>query len=163
LERGEGYDEDRSHLGLAIESRMKEKKRILFLCTGNSARSQMAEGLMNVLGEGQWEVRSAGIFPSYVHPLAIRVMEEIGIDISQQTSKSMDQFLGEEFDDIITLCDHAAMACPHFPGQGNRIHWSFEDPASAIGTIEERLVVFRRVRDEIKAKIEDFLKTQPHE
>jgi len=139
---------------------MAENKKILFLCTGNSARSQMAEGLMRSLGEWNWKVRSAGIFPSYVHPLAIRAMDEIGIDISGQMSKSMDQFLNEEFDYVITLCDHAAMACPVFPGRGKRIDWSFEDPASAIGTIEERFVVFRRVRDEIKAKIEEFLKSQ---
>jgi arsenate reductase len=135
-------------------------KKVLFLCTGNSARSQMAEGLMNALGEGGWEVRSAGIFPSYVHPLAVRAMEEIGIDISGQTSKSTDQFLDQEFDYIITLCDHAAMACPNFPGQGNRIHWSLEDPAGAIGTIEERLAFFRKVRDEIKNRIEEFLKSE---
>jgi len=137
----------------------KKMKKILFLCTGNSARSQMAEGLMRFLGEADWNVQSAGIFSSYVHPLAIRAMEEIGIDISGQTSKSMDQFLNEEFDYIITLCSHAATACPIFPGQGKRIDWSFEDPAAAIGTIEERLVVFRRVRDEIKNSIEEFLKS----
>ena len=139
---------------------MSQNKKVLFLCTGNSARSQMAEGLMRSLSEWDWKIRSAGIFPSYVHPLAIRVMEEIGIDISEQTSKSMDQFLNEEFDYVITLCDHAAMACPVFPGRGKRIDWSFEDPASAIGTIEERFVVFRRVRDEIKEKIEEFLKSE---
>lgn len=139
---------------------MTAPKKILFLCTGNSARSQMAEGWGRSLGQNDWEVRSAGIFPSYVHPLAIRVMEEIGVDISKQESKSMDQFLQTEFDYIITLCDHAASACPVFPGQGKRIDWSFEDPAAAIGTIEERLVVFRKVRDEIKAKIEEFLKSE---
>lgn len=119
----------------------------------------MAEGWVRSLGRNDWDVRSAGIFPSYVHPLAIRAMEEIGVDISRQESKSMDEFLNEEFDYIITLCDHAAMACPNFPGQGKRIDWSFEDPAAAIGTIEERLAVFRRVRDEMKSKIEEFLKT----
>ena len=138
-------------------------KRILFLCTGNSARSQMAEGLLNHLSRGEWKVQSAGIFPSYVHPLAIRVMEEIGIDISQQTSKSMNQFLNEVFDYIITLCDEAAQSCPAFPGQGKRLHWPLEDPAAAIGTIEERLVVFRKVRNEIKRKIEEFLKSEPSE
>lgn len=132
-------------------------KRVISLCTGNSARSQMAEGLMNHLSHEEWKVRSAGIFPSYVHPLAIRVMEEIGIDISQQTSKPMNQFLNEVFDYIITLCDEAAQSCPTFPGQGKRLHWSFQDPAAAIGTIEERLAVFRRVRDEIRTKIEEFL------
>jgi arsenate reductase len=139
---------------------MTEIKKVLFLCTGNSARSQMAEGLTNYLSHGEWKVQSAGIFPSYVHPLAIRVMEEIGIDISQQTSKSMKEFLNESFDYIITLCDEAAMSCPNFPGQGKRLHWPFEDPAAAIGTIEERLAVFRRVRDEIKTKIEKFLKSE---
>jgi arsenate reductase len=132
-------------------------KKVIFLCTGNSARSQMAEGLMNHLSHEEWKVQTAGIFPSYVHPLAIRVMEEIGIDISQQTSKSMNQFLNEVFDYIITLCDEAAQSCPTFPGQGKRLHWSFQDPAAAIGTIEERLAVFRRVRDEIRTKIEEFL------
>ena len=137
---------------------MTEVKKVLFLCTGNSARSQMAEGLLNVLGAGRWRAQSGGVFPSYVHPLAIRAMEEIGIDISQQTSKSMNQFLNEVFDYIITLCDEAAMSCPTFPGQGNRLHWSFEDPAAAIGTIEERSAVFRKVRDEIRTKIEELLK-----
>ena len=134
-------------------------KKVFFLCTGNSVRSQMAEGLLNHLSRGEWKVQSAGIFPSYVHPLAIRVMDEIGIDISQQTSKSMNQFLNEVFDYIITLCDEAAQSCPAFPSQGKRLHWAFEDPAVAIGTIEERLAVFRKVRNEIKNKIEDFLKS----
>ncbi len=134
--------------------------KVLFLCTGNSARSQMAEGLMRSLGLGLWEVKSGGLLPSYVHPLAIRVMEEIGIDISHQTSKSMEQFLNEEFDYIITLCDHAAMSCPTFPGQAKRLHWSLEDPAAAVGTIEQRLIVFRKIRDEIKTKIEELLKSE---
>ena len=136
---------------------MTEMRKMLFLCTGNSARSQMAEGLMRSLGRGKWDVRSAGVIASYVHPLAIRAMEEIGIDISHQTSKSLDRFLNEEFDYIITLCDHAAMSCPVFPGQGQRLHWPFEDPVGAKGTVEERLAVFRRVRDQIKEKIEEFL------
>ncbi len=134
--------------------------KVLFLCTGNSARSQMAEGLMRSLGLGLWEVKSGGLLPSYVHPLAIRVMEEIGIDISHQTSKSMEQFLNEDFDYIVTLCDHAAMSCPTFPGQAKRLHWSLEDPAAAVGTIEQRLIVFRKIRDEIKTKIEELLKSK---
>jgi len=134
--------------------------KVLFLCTGNSARSQMAEGLMRSLGLGLWEVKSGGLLPSYVHPLAIRVMEEIGIDISHQTSKSMEQFLNEDFDYIVTLCDHAAMSCPTFPGQAKRLHWSLEDPAAAVGTIEQRLIVFRKIRDEIKTKIEELLKSE---
>lgn len=135
-------------------------KRVLFLCTGNSARSQMAEGMMRSLGGNDWDVRSGGLFPSYVHPLAIRVMEEMGIDISKQESKSMDPFLGEDFDYILTLCDYVAMACPPFPGEGKRIHWSFEDPAAAIGRIEERLAVFRSVRDKIKARLEELLRSE---
>jgi len=139
------------------------KKKVLFVCTGNSVRSQMAEGLLKVLGSGQWKVQSAGVIQSYVHPLAIRVMEEIGIDISQQTSKSMDQFVNHKFDYVITLCDHAAKLCPAFGGQGKRLHWPFEDPAGATGTMEERLVVFRRIRDGIKTKIEEFLKSESSE
>ncbi len=142
---------------------MTEVKRVLFLCTGNSARSQMAEGLLNHMSHGEWKVQSAGIFPSYVHPLAIRVMEEIRIDISQQTSKPVDQFINEKFDYVITLCDYAAQVCPNFPGQGKRLHWPFEDPAAAIGTLEERLAVFRRVRDEIKTKMEEFIKSESSE
>ena len=138
---------------------MTEVKRVLFLCTGNSARSQMAEGLLNHISHGEWKVQSAGIFPSYVHPLAIRAMEDIGIDISQHTSKSMDQFINEKFDYVITLCDDAAKFCPTFLSGGKRLHWPFEDPAAAIGTIEERFLVFRRVRDELKIKIEEFLKS----
>jgi arsenate reductase len=121
----------------------------------------MAEGLLNQLGSGKWKAQSGGVFPSYVHPLAIRVMEEIQIDISRQTSKSMDQFRKETFDYIITLCDEAAQSCPAFPGRGKRLHWPLEDPAGAIGTIEERLAVFRRIRDEIKTKIEKLLKSEP--
>ena len=139
---------------------MTAVRKVLFLCTGNSARSQMAEGLLNALSGGKWKAWSGGVFPSYVHPLAIRAMEEMRIDISRQTSKSMDQFLNEAFDYIITLCDEAAQSCPAFPGQGKRLHWPLEDPAAAIGTIEDRLVVFRRIRDEIKTKIEEFLKSE---
>lgn len=142
---------------------MTEVKKVLFLCTGNSVRSQMAEGWLNKLGARKWKAQSGGVFPSYVHPLAIRVMEEIGIDISQRASKSMNQFLNETFDYIITLCDEAANSCPAFPGQGKRLHWPFEDPAAAIGPIEERLVVFRRIREEIKRKIEELLKCEPSE
>jgi arsenate reductase len=123
----------------------------------------MAEGLLRALGSGHWEVQSAGIIRSYVHSLAIQVMEEIGIDISQQTSKSMDQFVNEKFDYVITLCDDAAKSCPAFGGQGKRLHWPFEDPAGAIGTLAKRLAVFRRVRDEIKRKIEEFLKSESSE
>jgi arsenate reductase len=136
------------------------KKKVLFVCTGNSVRSQMAEGLLKTLGSGQWKVQSAGTIQSFVHPLAIRVMEEIGIDISKQTSKSVDRFTNKKFDFVITLCDHAAKFCPAFGGSGKRLHWPFEDPAGATGTTEERLPVFRRIRDGIKKKIEEFLKSE---
>ena len=136
---------------------MAEAKKVLFICTGNSIRSQMAEGFMKALGGEGWIVRSAGVLPSYVHPLAVRVMMEIGIDISDQKSKSVDPFVNEAFDTIITLCDHAAASCPTFPGQRKRLHWPIEDPVGAMGPTEERLVLFRKTRDEIKKRIEDFL------
>lgn len=139
---------------------MRSKKKILFLCTGNSARSQMAEGLMRALGSHSWEVYSAGTIASFVHPLAQEAMKEIRIDISRQTSKSQSEFAKKEFDVIITLCDHAARVCPSFPGKAKRLHWPLDDPAGAVGTMEEKLAVFRRVRDEIKARIEEFLRLQ---
>jgi len=142
---------------------MTETKKVLFICTANSARSQMAEGLLRALGSRRWEVQSAGVFSSYVHPLAIRAMEEIGIDISKQTSKSITRFVKKKFDYIITLCDDAAKSCPNFPGAGKRYHWSFEDPAAAIGTVEERLAEFRKARDKLKIKIEELLKVEPSE
>jgi len=123
----------------------------------------MAEGLLKALGCDRWQVQSAGVIQSYVHPLAIRVMEETGIDISKQTSKSMDQFASEKFDYVITLCDHAAQFLPTFGGRGKRLHWPFEDPAGATGTTEERLAVFRRIKDGIKTKIEEFLKSESSE
>ena len=121
----------------------------------------MAEGWLNKLGSRKWKAQSGGVFPSYVHPLAIRAMEEVEIDISGQTSKSMNQFLNEAFDYIITLCDEAANSCPAFPGQGKRLHWPFEDPATANGPIEQRLVVFRKIRHESKRKIAELLKSEP--
>ena len=136
------------------------KTNVLFVCVENSCRSQMAEGLMRSLGAGQWEVKRAGILPSFVHPIAIQVMKEIGIDISHQTSKSVEQFFNEVFDYTITLCDYAATVCPTFPGQGRRLHWPFEDPAAVIGTTEQRLVFFRKIRGQIKRRTEDFLKTE---
>ncbi len=139
------------------------KKKVLFVCTGNSVRSQMAEGLLKALGSGRWDVHSAGVLQSYVHPLAIQVMKEIRIDISKQTSKSWDRFINEKFNYIISLCDHAAQFCPAFGGYGKRLHWPLEDPAGATGTTEERLLVFRRIRDEIKKEIEAFLKSESSE
>ena len=117
--------------------------------------------MLSALDSGR--LRVEGSSSSYVHPLAIQVMGEIGIDISKKTSKSMDQFINERFDYVITLCDEAAKFCPSFGGQGKRLHWPFEDPAAVIGTTEERLAVFRRIRDEIKKKIEELLKPESSE
>jgi len=130
------------------------RQRILFICTHNSARSQMAEGLMNARYGDRFEAQSAGIEPTEVHPLAIKAMAELGIDISHHRSKSIEEFLGQEFDYVVTVCDHAKEACPFFPGAKEYLHASFPDPASVEGTEEERLEAFRRVRDEIAAWLE---------
>jgi arsenate reductase (thioredoxin) len=130
--------------------------RILFLCTGNSARSQMAEGIMRHVGEDKVEVFSAGTLPMGLHPIAVRVMGEIGIDISAQQSKSIDRFLDQPFDYVITLCDETDETCPVFAGGRQRLHWSIADPAIAPGE-EERLKAFRRVRDEVFARSCSFL------
>lgn len=124
---------------------------ILILCTGNSCRSHLAEGLLRTALDERFTVASAGSNPSgYVHPLAIRAMEEIGLDISDHQSKHLDEFLEEEVETVITVCGNADEVCPLFPGQINRHHWGFDDPAHATGTEEEQMAVFRRVRDEIK-------------
>lgn len=133
------------------------KQKVLVLCTGNSCRSQMAEGYFRHLAGQRFDVFSAGLEPSIVNPKAIKVMQEDGIDISSHTSKDVDRFIGQQFDYIITVCDNAKERCPFFPGQAVRIHWSFEDPAAAQGTEAEVLSVFRKVRDQIKAKITHFL------
>jgi arsenate reductase len=136
------------------------KQRVLILCTGNSARSQMAEGLLRVLAGERMEVSSAGSRPSTVNPLAITAMHERGIDISQQRSKHLDEFLTQPFDVVLTVCDNAAASCPVFPGPAQRIHWSFPDPAAAAGDEAERLAVFRQVRDEIEARLREWLGAQ---
>jgi arsenate reductase (thioredoxin) len=133
---------------------MTEKTRVLFLCTHNSARSQMAEGLLRDLAGDQFEVMSAGTEATRVRPLAIRAMEEIGVDISGQESKTLDRYLDQPFDYVITVCDDANEACPFFPGAQSRLHWSFDDPSRAEGSDEERLEVFRRVRDGIKDRVQ---------
>jgi arsenate reductase (thioredoxin) len=125
------------------------RSRVLFLCTHNSARSQMAEGLLRHLAGDRFEVYSAGTEATFVRPQAIKVMSEIGIDISGQKSKTLEEYLGQPFDYVITVCDAANEACPVFPGAKRRLHWSFEDPAAAVGSEEERLGVFRSVRDNI--------------
>ena len=134
----------------------KGKQRVLLLCTGNSARSQMAEGLLRRDGGGRFEVESAGVSPGRVRPEAIVVMREIGICISGQRSKSVEEFAGQAFDYVITVCDNAREQCPFFPAETERIHWSFDDPAAVEGDEAERLAVFRRVRDEIRARLREF-------
>jgi arsenate reductase (thioredoxin) len=133
---------------------MNEKTRVLFLCTHNSARSQMAEGLLRDLAGDRFEAFSAGTEATHVRPLAIRTMEEIGVDISRQESKTLDRYLDQPFDCVITVCDDANEACPYFPGAMSRLHWSFEDPSKAEGSEEERLEVFRSVRERIKDRMQ---------
>ena len=142
---------------MAAAAEAGERARVLFVCTHNSARSQMAEGLLRDLAGDRFEVTSAGTEATHVRPLAIRAMTEIGIDISGQESKTLERHLGEPFDYVITVCDDANEACPFFPGAKKRLHWSFEDPSRAEGSEDERLAVFRRVRDEIRKRIEQEL------
>jgi arsenate reductase len=135
------------------------KPRLLVLCTGNSARSQMAEGILRERLGDRYEVFSAGTKPTSVRPEAIAVMREVGIDISSHRSKSVDEFMGQEFAYVITVCDNAKESCPVFPGRTQRLHWSFEDPAAAQGSEEERKAVFRQIRDQIASRIKTFLET----
>lgn len=128
------------------------KPTVLIMCTGNSCRSHLAEGILRAVAGEFLDVASAGSRPAgYVHPVAMRVMREIGIDLAGHTSKHMDEFLARPVETVITVCGNADLACPVFPGQVNRHHWPFDDPAHAAGTEEEKLAVFRRVRDEIRA------------
>jgi len=131
-------------------TQIERKKKILFVCTHNSSRSQMAEGLLRALRGNRWEVASAGTTPTGVHPCAVAVMAEIGIDIRDHRAKGLDAFQGIAFDEVVTVCDHAQESCPVVPGGGVKRHQSFEDPAAAKGTEAEVLAVFRRVRDEIR-------------
>lgn len=136
-------------------------KRVLILCTGNSCRSQMAEGLWDHLGQGEWSAVSAGSKPAgYVHPLAIRAMSELGLDISANVSKILTEFVEQPFDLVVTVCDNAQEACPVFPGAKTLYHWPFDDPAHAVGTDEEKMSEFRRVRDEIRDTISRYLSSQ---
>jgi len=137
------------------------KRRVLFLCTGNSARSQMAEGLLRQMAGVDFEVSSAGTHPAGLNPLAVEAMRESGIDISTHESKTIDRFLNEPFDYVITVCDRAKESCPMFPGAATMLHWSFEDPAAAEGPEAQRQAVFRKIRDEIRERIRLFLATQP--
>ena len=129
------------------------RRRVLVLCTHNSARSQMAEGLLRTLASDRFEVASAGTEATRVHPLAIRAMDELGIDLRGHRSKTVDAFLEEPWDVVITVCDGANERCPIFPGRTQRLHWSFEDPSAASGSDDERLAVFRRVRDAIAERL----------
>ncbi len=133
------------------------KPLILILCTGNSCRSHLAEGILRAASHGLFDVASAGSKPAgYVHPLGIAAMKEIGIDISAHMSKHMNDFLDRDVETVITVCGNADQACPMYPGQLNRHHWGFDDPAHAIGTDAEKMAVFRRVRDEIKRVFEAY-------
>lgn len=136
------------------------KKRVLFLCTGNSARSQMAEGFLRHLAGDRFLVASAGTHPAGLNPYAVEAMREIGIDISRHISERVDTYLGERFDRVITVCDRAKESCPVFPGAPTLSHWSFEDPAAATGTFEERLTVFRKVRDQIERRVREFIEQE---
>src|SRR5215216_5577208 len=141
---------------------MSDRKRVLVLCTGNSARSQMAEGLLREMAGDRFEVESAGVNPSRVRPEAVEAMREIGIDISSHTSKSADEFVGQDFDYIITVCDNARETCPFFPGQAERIHHSFEDPPPPGAADHDSMMgIFRRVRDEIREWMKGFISGLP--
>src|SRR5690348_11704360 len=129
------------------------KRRVLFLCTHNSARSQMAEGLLRHLAGDRFAVFSAGTEATHVRPLAIQAMAEVGIDIAGQESKTLARYLGQPFDAVITVCDQANASCPFFPGAKERLHWSFPDPSQARGTEDDQFAVYRQVRDAIRARI----------
>ena len=133
------------------------KQRVLFLCTGNSARSQMAEGILRHVSGDRFDVFSAGTRPAGLNPNAVRAMAEIGINIAGSRSKSVDEFTGQQFDYVFTVCDSAKESCPIFPGGGRRLHQSFEDPAAA--PADQQLGVFRKVRDQIAERLQQFLRS----
>lgn len=136
---------------------MTPRRRVLFVCTHNSARSQMAEGFLRAMAGDRFDVESAGTEATRVHPLAVQVMAESRIDISRHASKTIDRFLDQSFDYVITVCDKAAESCPVFPAATTQLAWSFEDPSKATGSEEARVDVFRKVREEIRARIRLFL------
>lgn len=133
------------------------KPKVLFLCTGNSCRSQMVEGFLRHFAGDRFDVASAGTHPSVLNPEAVEAMREVGIDISHHRSKGIETFLGQRFDYVITVCDRAKESCPIFPGALSLDHWPFDDPAAAQGSPEERNAVFRRVRDEIAERVRRFI------
>ena len=137
--------------------------RVLVMCTGNSARSVMAEGLIRHKGSARFEVHSAGTEPRGVNPLTLKILAEAGIDASWARSKSVNEYLGQEFDYVITVCDEARQACPVFPGVHQSLHWGYEDPAEATGTEEERLAVFRRVFIQLGERINQFVELAQRE
>jgi arsenate reductase len=130
--------------------------RVLFVCTGNSARSQMAEAILRQIGRGAFETFSAGTDPRGVNPLTVRALANVGIDASATRSKSVTEFLGQSFDYVVTVCDRARESCPVFPGGAESLHWGFDDPAEATGSEDERLAVFERVLKEISARLRTF-------
>jgi arsenate reductase len=137
--------------------------RVLFVCTGNSARSQMAEALLREIGKGAFETYSAGTEPRPIDPLTVRALAEAGIDISGARSKSVSEFFGQQFDYVVTVCDRARESCPVFPGAANAVHWGFDDPAEATGTEAARLAVFERVLGEISIRLRIFAPAALHE
>jgi arsenate reductase len=139
---------------------MTERIEVLILCTGNSARSQMAEGLLRNMAGDATEVASAGVAPTRIRPEAIEAMKEIGIDISNHRSKSIDELITQAFDYVITVCDNANQHCPMFPSACRRIHWSIEDPATVAGDDETRLEAFRRARDELRERLDKFIEDE---
>ena len=139
------------------------RPRVLFICTSNTARSQMAEGFLRALAGERFDTFSAGLEPGELHPLTVQVMKERGIDVSGQRAKGLDEYLGKlSFAYVITVCDRAAQNCPFFPGAGERLHWSFEDPAEIAGSAEQTLAKFREVRDLIEARIREWLAAAPN-
>ena len=138
---------------------MAQPIRILVLCTGNSCRSQMAEGFFRHYGKGRIDAYSAGLAPKRVHPMAIAVMHEVGIDISTNTSKHLSEYLDQQFDYVITVCDNAASNCPVFPGAGTKLHWPYDDPDKATGSEDQVMGEFRRVRDAIRLRIAAWVAT----
>lgn len=140
---------------------MSDRKKVLIICTGNAARSQMAEGLLRHDAGDRFEVFSAGIYPSYVRPLAIEAMREVGIDISAHRSKSVEEFADQDMDYVITVCDHANEVCPTFPAKTKRIHWSIADPVIASGGDEAQLQAFRVARDDIRQRFRKWLAEEP--
>jgi ArsR family transcriptional regulator, arsenate/arsenite/antimonite-responsive transcriptional repressor / arsenate reductase (thioredoxin) len=136
---------------------MPHRPRVLFLCTHNAARSQMAEGILRDLSRGTVEVSSAGTEPAGVHPLAARALRDMNIDVKSQRSKHVDEFAGQTFDVVVTLCDSARELCPVFPGDPERIHWSFPDPGAVAGTEEERLQAFKHTARELATRLRPLL------